>query len=152
LQNRFTGVDIVTDVHVAEFTAPTLLACAVLCALLWRRWLLLSQARAAAQLAGLSPARWDSAFLSLLALVVLLGTNALGVVLVLAMLFLPAATVLPWTRRIPGALAAAAALALIVYVSGFVVSNEMNWPLSQSVGGLGAAVFLVSYLASRVFR
>ena len=49
-------------------------------------------------------------------------------------------------------LAAAAALALLLYVSGFVLSNEMNWPLSQSVGGLGFAIFLASYLASRLFR
>jgi ABC-type Mn2+/Zn2+ transport system permease subunit len=82
-------------------------------------------------------------------LVVLFGTNALGVVLVLAMLFLPAATVLPWARRVPGAMLYASVLALLLYAGGFVLSNEMNWPLSQSVGGLGFAVFLVSYAASR---
>src|SRR5215208_3389696 len=79
LQNRFTGVDVVTDEHVAEFTAPVLAGCALVCALCWRRWMLLAQSPAAAQLAGVSPPRWDAAFLCLLAGVVLFGTNALGV-------------------------------------------------------------------------
>src|SRR5436309_3157318 len=80
---------------------------AVVCAMLWRRWLLMAQAPAAAELAGLRPARWDTLFLVLLTTTVLLGTDSLGVVMVLAMLFLPSGAVLPWARRISAALIAA---------------------------------------------
>ena len=152
IQNLFTGVDVAADAHVAEFTAPLLVLIAIACASLWRRWLLIAQAPAAARLAGLSAARWNLLFLTLLSLAVLLATNALGVVLVLAMLFLPAASVLPFTRRIPPALAWSVTMAIVLYVAGFLLSNAMNWPLSQSIGGLGFALLIASHAIARVLR
>ncbi len=151
LQNLFTGIDVAVSWTTAQIAAPILLIAAISCALLWRRWLLLAQAPAAAELAGLRPARWDALFLSLLTLVLLLGTSALGVVMILAMLFLPAATVLPWTRRIPATLLAAALLSLVFLTIGFAVSNQMSWPLSQSVGCVGFTALLLSHLV-RVIR
>jgi ABC-type Mn2+/Zn2+ transport system permease subunit len=81
---------------------------------------------------------------------VLLGTNAVSVVMVLVMLFMPAAAVLPWVRRIPAALAASVVLSQAMYVAGFVLSNEMDWPLSHSVGAAGFAVLVVSHTAARI--
>jgi ABC-type Mn2+/Zn2+ transport system permease subunit len=101
-------------------------------------------------LAGLHPARWDALFLALLTVVVLLGTASLGTVMVLAMLFLPAATVLPWARRIPVALASAAGWSVLFLAAGFYLSNTFDWPLSQSVGGFGFAVLALSHLVARV--
>lgn len=148
LQNRFTGMDVAVDDHLAEITVPTLLACGLVCALLWRRWLVLAQSPAAAQVAGLRPAWWDAGFLLLLSAIVLLGTNALGAVMVIALLFLPPAAALPWTRRLPSAMLASTSLALALYAAGFVLSNEMDWPLSQSVGGAGFGAFLLSHLVA----
>ena len=71
---------------------------------LWRRWLSLPQAPAASELAGLRASRWDAFFLCVLGAMLLLGASAFGSVMVLAALFLPAATVAPWTRRLPGML------------------------------------------------
>src|SRR5438477_98034 len=79
-------------------------------ALLCRRWLLIAQAPAAAELAGIRPNRWDALFLLLLTFTALLGADSLGIVMVLVMLFLPPAAVLPWAKRIPAALVASAAL------------------------------------------
>jgi ABC-type Mn2+/Zn2+ transport system permease subunit len=149
LQHLFVGFDVAVRPDQAILAVPILLVVAGACAMLWRRWLLLAQAPAAAELAGLRPARWDTLFLALLTIILLLGTDSLGVVMVLAMLFLPAAAVLPWARRIPAALLASALLSLVYLAAGFYLSNRMNWPLSQSVGGAGFAVLVLSHLAAQ---
>ena len=148
LQNVFTGIDVAVSAERAALAVPVLLALALGVAVLWRRWLLIAQAPAAAELAGLHPARWDVLFLALLATVLLLGTDSLGAVMVLAMLFLPAATVLPWARRIPAALAGSSTLSLVLLAAGFYLSNRLSWPLSHSVGGVGFAALAVSHLAA----
>src|SRR6185437_1091874 len=126
LQRLFMGIDVAIAPQTAAIAVPVLLVVGLICALLWRRWLLLAQAPAAAELAGLRPARWDTLFLVLLTIVILLGTDSLGVVMVLSMLFLPAATVLPWVRRIPVAMAGGAVLSLVYLAAGFYLSNKMN--------------------------
>ena len=146
LQNLFTGIDVAVSPAQAAFAAPVLLIAGTICALLWRRWLLLAQAPAAAELAGLRPARWHLLFLALLATVLLVGTAALGAVLVLALLFVPAAAVLPWARRVPVAVAGSVAVALLSVGVGFYLSNSLSWPLSQSVGGASVAVLALSNL------
>jgi ABC-type Mn2+/Zn2+ transport system permease subunit len=149
LQRMFVGVDVAVGDAQAMFCVPILLVVGGVCAVLWRRWLLLAQAPAAAELAGLKLARWDTVFLSLLTIVMLLGTDTLGVVMVLAMLFLPAATVLPWARRLPAAMLSAAVLSLVFLGIGFYLSNHMNWPLSQSIGGTGFAALVLSHIAAQ---
>ena len=150
LQRLFVGMDVAVGVDQAKVAIPILLVVGGVCAALWRRWLLFAQAPAAAELAGLRPAQWDTMFLALLTVVILLGTNALGVVMVLAMLFLPAATVLPWARRLPAAMLAAAMLSLVYLAIGFYLSNRMNWPLSQSIGGTGFAALVLSHIGAKL--
>jgi ABC-type Mn2+/Zn2+ transport system permease subunit len=150
LQNLFTGVDVAVSPARAFVAVPLLTLVGVACALLWRRWLLIAQAPAAAELAGLRPARWDALFLAFLTTVLLLGTDSLGLVMVLAMLFLPPATVLPWTRRIPAALLTSALLSLAFLSLGFYLSNTNSWPLSQSVGGVGFVTVLLSHLLAKL--
>ena len=152
LQNLFTGLDVAVEPGQGVFTALTLLAVAAVTAALWRRWLLMAQATAVAEVAGLLPGWWDVLFLCLLSSVLLLGTDALGAVMVLSMLFLPAATVLPWARRVPTALLGAVLLSQAFLAIGFVLSNENEWPLSQSVGGVGFGALVVSNLAATVYR
>ena len=122
------------------------------CALCWRRWLLLSQAAPTAEVAGVRPGRWEVGFLCLLAVVLLVGTDALGAVMVTAMLFLPGAAILPWTKRVPAALIGAAALAVIFLAAGLVLSVEWNLPLSQSVGGAGFVFLSLMHVASWLRR
>lgn len=149
LQHLFVGVDVAVSFEKAAVSVPILLVVAGTCAMLWRRWLLLAQAPAAAELAGLNPARWDTLFLALLTTVILLGTYSLTVVMVLAMLFLPAASVLPWARRLPAAMLCAGLLSVLFVAIGFYLSNTMNWPLSQSIGGTGFAALAVSHLLAQ---
>jgi ABC-type Mn2+/Zn2+ transport system permease subunit len=144
MQQRFVGIDIAVGIPEMAAVTPILLTLAVLCAMLWRRWLLLAQAPAVAEIAGLNPEHWHYAFHALLAAVLMLATNSLGVVMVLTMLFLPAATALPWVKRVPTAICASVILALLFLVGGLILSIEMDWPLSQSVGGVGFGVLIFS--------
>jgi ABC-type Mn2+/Zn2+ transport system permease subunit len=150
LKRIFAGVDIAVTGRQAAIAVPILLLTGFICALLWRRWLLMAQAPAAAELAGHRPARWDTLFLFLLTIIILLGTDTLGVTLVLAMLFLPAATVLPWVKRLPTAMVAGAILSLIFLAVGFYLSSRMSWPMSQSIGGAGFAALAISQLAAQL--
>jgi ABC-type Mn2+/Zn2+ transport system permease subunit len=151
MQSLFTGIDVAVTPEDAKWVIGPVLVAATLCALLWRRWLLLAQSPTTAQLARLHPIAWQILFLSLLGVVLLLGTNTLGVVMVLALLFLPAATALPWARRIPLTLALSAFIGLIDVYVGFQFSNRMEWPFSQSVGGVGFVLLMLSHGAALVF-
>jgi ABC-type Mn2+/Zn2+ transport system permease subunit len=148
LQHLFIGIDVAVTPARAWTAAPILVAVAIAVAVSWRRWILIAQAPAAAELAGVNPARWDALFLILLTIVLLLGTDSQGVVMVLVMLFLPAATVLPWARRIPAALGSAAIVALVMVAFAFVLSNALSWPFSQSAGGVGFALLLLSHIGA----
>ena len=152
LQKLFTGIDVAVAPADAVLAVPILLLAGIALATLWRRWLLMAQAPAAAELAGLHPARWDALFLVLLTIILLLGTNVLGVVMVLGMLFLPAAAVLPWARSVPVAMAAATALSLVFLGVGFVLSNLLQWPLSQTIGGVGFGIVAISHFAVQFLR
>jgi hypothetical protein len=66
LKRIFAGVDIAVTGAQATIAVPILLLTGLICALLWRRWLLMAQAPAAAELSGHHPARWDTFFLFLL--------------------------------------------------------------------------------------
>jgi ABC-type Mn2+/Zn2+ transport system permease subunit len=152
LQTLFTGIDVAVSEERAIIASPILILAGIVCGALWRRWLLLAQAPGAAELAGLKPHHWDALFLLLLTITTLIGTDSLGVVMVLTMIFLPAATVLPWARRIPAALLIAAILSLIFLAIGFYLSNVMNWPFSQSVGAAGFIALILSHAAARLAR
>jgi ABC-type Mn2+/Zn2+ transport system permease subunit len=152
LQNFFTGIDVAATPEEAAHSAPVLLAVALVTVALWRRWLLIAQSPATAQLARRLPTLWEMLFLCLLGLVVLIGTHAMGVVMVLALLFLPAATVLPWAKRIPPAIALAMLVGIGDFALGFYLSNEMAWPFSQAVGGVGFGLFLLSHVVALVVR
>jgi ABC-type Mn2+/Zn2+ transport system permease subunit len=103
-------------------------------------------------LARLSPARWDALFLVLLSLILVVGIDTLGAAMVVVMLFLPAATTLPLSRGIPLALMLAALAGCAFLLIGFVVSIEMGWPLSQTVGGVGCTAFVVSHTMTGLRR
>jgi zinc transport system permease protein len=150
MQNLFTGMDVTMTPQQMAINSPILVAAGALCAVLWRRWLLIAQAPAIAEAAGRRTNRWETLFLCILAVILLMGTSSLGAVMVIAMLFLPAATALPWANRVPTALVFSMILSLIFLVAGLVLSIEFNLPLSQSVGGFGFCCLVVSHAAARV--
>ncbi len=81
-----------------------------------------------------------------------MATNAVGTVMVVALLFLPAATVLPWAKSLPSAMVAAVLVGVMCVAGGFALSVEMGWPLSHSVGGAGFVLFLLFHAAEQIRR
>ena len=152
MQNLFTGMDVAVRPEQMAISSPILLVAGAVCALLWRRWLLLAQAPAVAEAAGRHTNRWETLFLCILAVTLLMGTSSLGAVMVIAMLFLPAATALPWAKRVPTALLLSMILSLIFLLAGLILSIEFALPLSQSVGGVGFCCLVISHAAARVLK
>jgi ABC-type Mn2+/Zn2+ transport system permease subunit len=150
LQQLFIGHDkAVALAREDAYVIPVALIAATACGVLWRRWLLLAQSPTTARLARVYPLAWDFVFLALVATVVLVGVNSTGMVMVLGLLFLPAATALPWVPRVPATMALAVLVALIDVAAGFYLSNRLGWPYSQSVGGVGFVLMVGSQLAAR---
>jgi len=145
LQNLFTGLDVAVAWSEAAFAVPLLLLMLLPLFMLWRRWLLLAQAPTTAQIAGIHPARWHLLFLATLSTIVLISTDVLGIVLVITMLFLPAVAVLPWARRLPETMTWALVVGVGALAGGFVLSTEMEWPLSQSVAAAGLVLVALSH-------
>lgn len=152
IQHMLVGYDVLIDEQTVYWLVPLLLGATIITGALWRRWLLLAQSPAVAEIAGVHPRLHAYAFHALLAGVVLLGTQALGVVMVLVMLFLPASAAIPLARRVPGAIVLSILLAILSLAAGFVLSVLMDWPLSHSVGGVGLAAVVVCRIVARVMR
>jgi zinc/manganese transport system permease protein len=95
--------------------------------------------------------RWSPAahygFMALLVINLVAGFHALGTLMAVGVMVLPAATARFWVRRIGPLLATAAVLALVGGTSGLLVSYHADWPTSPVIVlSLG-----VMYLLSMVF-
>jgi ABC-type Mn2+/Zn2+ transport system permease subunit len=84
----------------------------------------------------------------MLSAILIVGTDAVGPTMVLALLFLPAGTIMPWVRRLPSAMVGAVLLGWAFLAAGVALSVHMEWPLSHSVGAVGFAAAAVSNLAA----
>ena len=95
--------------------------------------------------------RWSPAahygFMALLVINLVAGFHALGTLMAVGVMVLPAATARFWVRRIGPLLATAVVLALLAGASGLLVSYHADWPTSPVIVlSLG-----VMYLLSMVF-
>ena len=85
-------------------------------------------------------------FLVLVVICLVAGFHALGTLMAVDIMVLPAATARLWVRSVPALMALAAALALAAGVAGLLISYHADWPTSPTIVlALGAA-----YLASLV--
>ena len=146
IHNVLHGGDVyVTDAQL-QWAIPTLLLVAGLIVVFWRRWVLIAQLPEAAQLAGAHPLKWHATFLVMLASLVIVGTSTCGMIMVLSALFLPAATVLPWAKRLPGAMTSATLMSVVFVIGGYVLAVVQDWPFSHTVATLGLACATASQL------
>jgi ABC-type Mn2+/Zn2+ transport system permease subunit len=99
--------------------------------------------RSAARALGLRPAAVDLALLALVAVAIVIGIQALGNLLVLALLIGPAATARLLTRRMTRMMALAAVLAVTASLGGLYLSYYAD----LAAGAAVAAVLVGSYLA-----
>ena len=88
-------------------------------------------------------------FLVLVVINLVAGFHALGTLMAVGIMVLPAATARLWVRRLPALLALAAALALAACVAGLLLSYHADWPTSPSIVVLLGAAYLMSLALGR---
>ena len=97
-----------------------------------------------ARLRGVRVAFYETLFLVLTALTVVLLVKVAGIVLALALLTLPAATAGLLTRRLPPMMAAATGIGAVVTVGGLALSYGPEWPPGATIVEVAAAVYLLA--------
>ena len=88
-------------------------------------------------------------FLVLVVICLVAGFHALGTLMAVGIMVLPAATARLWVRGVPALMALAAALALAACVAGLLISYHADWPTSPTIVLNLGAVYLVSLLVGR---
>ncbi|GAA0590989.1 zinc ABC transporter permease subunit ZnuB [Caenispirillum bisanense] len=124
-----------------------LLALAVL-VWLWRPLLATTVSPEVARAEGVPVTLVQAAFMLLIALVVAVAMKIIGVLLITAMLIIPAATARRFAASPEGMAAIAAGLGSVAVVLGLVASAEWDTPAGPSVVAAAAALFIVSPLAA----
>ncbi|MBW0104459.1 metal ABC transporter permease [Pseudonocardia sp. KRD291] len=97
---------------------------------------------------GLSPRRLEALLLGLLALTVVIALQAVGIVLVVAMLIIPGATAYLLTDRFATMLAVAAAVSIGSSVAGTYLSFHADLSTGGTIVVSQAGVFTLAYLFS----
>ena len=103
-----------------------------------------------ARLRGVSVAAYETLFLMLTALPVVLLVKVAGIVLALALLTLPAATAGLLTRRLVPMMALAIGIGFVVTVGGLAISYGPEWPPGATIVEVSAAGYLVAAVVRHV--
>lgn len=102
-----------------------------------------------ARLRGLNVGAWSTALLVLISLTVVSLVYVVGIVMVIALLSLPAATVSRFTSRLSTMMIAAAVLCALVTTSGLVLSYLWDLPTGAVTILVAAACYLLSLVIAR---
>lgn len=114
---------------------------------LWRSFVLFAFDPTHAHAIGISPRRWEVLLLTLLALTVIVALQAVGIVLVVAMLITPGVTAYLLTDRFDLMLAIAAT----VGVASTVLGTYASYHLDASTGGCIVCVLAVFFIVAYLF-
>ncbi len=125
-------------------TAVLALAVAISLTALGRRFSLVAFDPQAATALGASPGRTELALLALLALTTLVAVQALGNLLVVALLIAPGAAALRLASRLPAVLALSAGLAIAAGVAGLYASHYLETAAGASIALAAVGVFAMS--------
>ena len=98
----------------------------------------------ASQVVGARANVVDYAFLVMLALVIVIGIQAAGIVLVMAMLVTPAATAYLLVRRFVSMMVVAAALGAVAAVTGLYASYHFNLPAGPAMALVASGIFVLA--------
>jgi len=120
-------------------------------ALFYQEFVYLTFDSESARVAGVRVRRLESLLAMLTAVTVVLGMKVVGILLVSALLVIPAAAALQVARSFKEALAVAAFLAGISALAGLVISFYLDWPASGTIVSLSGIFFLIFY-QMRPFR
>lgn len=138
----FGSILLVSKMDIAVMAAMTA-AIAVTVLLFRNRFLTLCFNEETLALRGVSAA-WTSFMLHLLiALTVVLLAQVVGIVLVLVLLVIPAATAAQFAKRISHVMLWGAVFCLLTCTGGLVASYEADWPVGATIVELAVAAYLV---------
>jgi manganese/iron transport system permease protein len=135
-----------------DLVALSLLAVGVLAAvaLLWKELLYSTFDPLGASAAGLPVARLEYLFLALIALTIVVSLQAVGIILVVAMLITPAATAQLLSHSFGRLVAVASIVGVTCPVVGLYVSFWLNTASGATIVLVESAVFLVALIVSRM--
>jgi zinc/manganese transport system permease protein len=88
-------------------------------------------------------------FLALVVLNLVGGFNALGTLMVVGLIVLPAASARFWSETVPGQIAAAALIGIVSSLAGLLISYHAELPTSPAIILVAGAIHAVSILAGR---
>jgi zinc transport system permease protein len=133
-----------------EVWVAFLLALAVLItvALFYQEFVFLTFDAESARVSGVRVKRLDA----LMAVTVVVGMKVVGILLISALLVIPAAAALQAARSFKEALAISALLAAISAISGLMAAFFFNWPPSGTIVLVSGILFLVLLVARHWFR
>ena len=97
-----------------------------------------------ASVIGLPTEKLEYLLLSLLAMVVVIALQAVGIILVISMLITPAAAALQLTRSFSGAMAVAALIGVASGISGLYLSYHFNLPSGPVMALVAFSFFILS--------
>ncbi len=133
-----------------EVWVAFLLALAVLAAVafFYQEFLFLTFDSESARASGVRVERLDSLMAVLTAVTVVVGMKVVGILLISALLVIPAAAALQVARNFKGAMALSAALAVVSAAVGLIAAFFLDWPPSGTIVLVSGVLFLVLF-ASR---
>ena len=102
-----------------------------------------------AKVVGIPTEAMDYVLLGLLALVIVLSVQAVGIVLVLAMLVVPAATAYLLARRFVNIMVIGALLGVVATVTGLYLSYHFNLPSGPAMSLTAIGMFVLAALVKR---
>jgi len=123
-----------------------IVACVII---FYRKFLIICFDEELAILQGLQVKTLYFLLLSLIAISVVLLIQIIGIILMLALLTLPAAIASIFTKKFSHMLLLSIILCCLLNLSGTIVSYELNWPPGPSIALLSAALYLTLLLKKK---
>jgi manganese/iron transport system permease protein len=141
----------ILGIGVGDLIALTLLSVVVLgiVAVLWKEFLYSTFDPLGAEAAGLPVVRLDYLFLALIALTIVISLQAVGIILVVAMLVTPAATAQLVSQSFGRLVSIAIAIGVSCPVIGLYASYWLNSATGATIVLVETAVFVVALIVSR---
>lgn len=97
---------------------------------------------------GMKTAAYHYLLMFLLTIFTVSALSQVGIVLVIALLVTPAATVYLWVKHLNHMMIGASILGILIGVLGVLISFNYNLPTSATIVLVGAAFFIVSFISS----
>ena len=102
-----------------------------------------------ARIRGLNVERFYILLLCMVALTIVLLIQIVGLILVMALLILPAASAVQFSNSIPRMMAVSVALSILITISGLLLSYQPDLPSGATIIVVAGVVYVLSILSKR---